>query len=618
MTTPSFNSDDLRGQLLRMTPQQVRAFQAKMDPGLWATDTAKLSLPKGPFSFNGRNFIRQVYRDTADEVVVIKGAQLGFSTMSIIRALWAVTTFPLSVIYTFPTQGNVSTFTAARINPIIASSPYLRERIQQFDSVGLKQFARIPKEEQRRLAAAGLPIQFSTIYFNGAQNRKDATSVDADLLIHDEEDRSDPQTIEEYQSRLYASKYKWMVRLSTPTYPGMGIDRQWQRTDMRRWLIKCDGCNNEFEMDFPANIEPDTYDEAILKGITARFKCARCGRTITEDQRQGGRWVAERPNIPSHGYSISQMSALGTALGVLDQFKKATFPGAFWNLVMARPWQEGTSAMTREAILARQDENVVGEGNVYPRYEDGGRGLGCTMGVDVGKFLDVVIGITDRGIPRTIEMKRLGGDSKWDDLSELMIKYGIVNCVIDSQPEDHMAHQFANKWAGRVYRCRYSDGRVKELKFDAVTHSVSAPRTEILTASSIELLTKRILPRYDGSEAYEAFIKHHENSKRVPIYRTLESMDISIASEGMGEETVDRERMVDFYEWRETGPDHLFHASTYEMMARLGYHASVGLPSNGFVSINRFKIASEREARPLSPNTPLLLPTAGMKARRRH
>lgn len=607
------DSDDLRSQIMKMTPEQVRAFQTRMDPGLWATQTARISLPKGPFSFEGRNFIRQVYRDPAEEIVVIKGAQMGFSTLSIIRALWAVTTFPLSVIYTFPTQGDVSRFTASRINPIIQSSIYLQERILDFDSVGLKQFARIPKVEQRKLAAAGLPTNFSTIYFNGAQSSKDATSIDADLLIHDEEDRSDPQVIEEYQSRLYASKYKWMIRLSTPTIPGMGIDRQFQRTDMRRWLIHCRGCNADFEMDFPQNIEPETYDEAILKGITPRYKCHRCGKTITEADRQAGRWVAERPQMPAHGYSISQMGALGSPLHVLEQFKKATYPLAFWNLIMARPWIEGTSAITREGILARQDENVVGVGNVHPRATDTGRGMGCTMGVDVGKYLDVVIGTTERGIPRTIEMKRLGGEDRWDDLDKLMLAYGIVNCVIDSQPEDHMAHTFARKWPGRVYRCRYSDGRVKDVKFDQLTSSVSVPRTEILSRSAEELLSTRILPKYDGSEVYNAYITHHTNSRKVPIFRQGEAADISV-----NEEAVDNARMIEKYEWRETGPDHMFHAATYEMLARMGYTASMGLPSVGFVSMSRYRNLTTNDAAVPKPGSiPLLMPTVGKKARRR-
>lgn len=600
----------IRERLMKASPEELRAARRRFDPVAWAMTTARIMLPKGRFSFVDREFLVPVYKDMHNEIVVIKGAQMGFSTMSIIRSLWAATSFPLSVIYTFPTKGDVSTFTAARINPIISQSMFLNERIQDFDSVGMKQFARVPRAEQKRLQTLGHPVSYSTIYFNGAQNPKDATSVDADLLIHDEEDRSDPQTIEEYQSRLYASKYKWMIRLSTPTYPGAGIDRQWRRSNQQHWMIRCGGCGTEFEMDFPRNIEPETYQE-VLMGKPARYKCHKCSRTISDEERRHGKWVAERPEISVSGYSINQMSALWVPpIRILEQFDRATFKGAFWNLVMARPYQEGTNAMTEDSIRARSNPSVVGE--VWERFEDGARGYGCTMGVDVGKYLDVVIGTTQGGIPRTVEMKRLTGDSKWDELDQLMVKYGVVSAVIDSQPEDHMAHVFANKWLGRVWRCRYSDGRVKEVKFDEKTYTVSAPRTEILTASSIELLTKRVLPQFDGSETYQAYIDHHKNSKKVPIFSGIES----VAEEG----SVERERMIVHYEWRETGPDHFFHAATYEMLARMGYQASPGLPAVGLMTISRYEAQKKREApKNVTPGqAQLLLPRSVVRAKRRY
>jgi hypothetical protein len=607
------SAQSIRDRILAASPEELRAARQRFDPVTWALESARIMLPKGAFGFKGREFMVPVYRDLHNEIVIIKGAQMGFSTMSIIRTLWALTTFPMSVIYTFPTKGDVSTFTAARINPIIESSPYLKERIQNFDSVGMKQFARVSREEQRRMAALGMATQYSTVYFNGAQNPKDATSVDADLLIHDEEDRSDPQTIEEYQSRLFASNYKWLIRLSTPTYPGAGIDRQWKRSDMRRWLVKCSGCNERFEMDYPRNIEPETYPE-VLAGKPARYKCHVCNKTLSEEDRMNGIWVPERPNYPVHGYSINQMAASWvSATTILEQEHRATFKGAFWNLVMARPYQEGTSAMTREAILARQDESVVGVGQVQARKTAGSEGKACTMGVDVGKFLDVTIGTTDRGRPRIIEFKRLTGDSKWDDLSQLMTLYSVVNCVVDADPEDHMAHVFARQWPGRVWRCRYSHGRVKDVRFDDTTMQVTPPRTEILTQSSHEILTSRILPKYDGSEEYDAFINHHVNSKKVPIFTGIESVD-------QFSESVDNERGISHYEWRETGPDHFFHSGTYEMLARMGYTTVAGLPSVGLIGLNRYEAELKNAQQALGPTqvtSPLLLPSGIRRAKRR-
>ena len=137
------------------------------------------------------------------------------------------------------------------------------------------------------------------------------------------------------------------------------------------------------------------------------------------------------------------------------------------------------------------------------------------------------------------------------------------------------------------------------------------PRTEILTRSSVELLTTRILPKYDRSDSYDAFITHHVNSKKVPIFQSIESV------EATDDESVERERLVSHYEWKETGPDHFFHSATYEMMARMGYNASVSLPDIGLVSINRYNAMRGKESSVNAPNVPLLLPSSVKTARRR-
>ena len=98
----------LRQQLLSAAPEELKAIQRRVAPAVWAIETARIQLPTKKFSFEGREFMLPVYRDLAPEIVVIKGAQMGFSTMSILRALWSVTTLPMSVIYSFPTKSDVS------------------------------------------------------------------------------------------------------------------------------------------------------------------------------------------------------------------------------------------------------------------------------------------------------------------------------------------------------------------------------------------------------------------------------------------------------------------------------------------------------------------------------
>jgi hypothetical protein len=60
------------------------------------------------------------------------------------------------------------------------------------------------------------------------------------------------------------------------------------------------------------------------------------------------------------------------------------------------------------------------------------------------------------------------------------------------------------------------------------------------------------LPRWEPVAAYDRFVTHHVNSKKVPVWvKGLEA-----------------QRILDHYEWVEIGDDHQFHSSSYAMLAR--------------------------------------------------
>src|SRR5688572_3345837 len=110
--------------LQRVPLQQVEDILRYFDPLTWAQRTAGISLPKqGRLTFEQHPYLVDVYRDTHPQIVALKGAQLGFSTWAIVRALWAATTWPVSLVYSFPSGGDVSQYAQTRINPIINSSP---------------------------------------------------------------------------------------------------------------------------------------------------------------------------------------------------------------------------------------------------------------------------------------------------------------------------------------------------------------------------------------------------------------------------------------------------------------------------------------------------------------
>ena len=522
----------------------------------------------------------------------------GNSTWAILRSLWALTTWPMSVIYT--SGVGITGYTQARINPIILSSPYLTDRILDIDSLQQKRFSLRGRSEydpqsvigryqrQRTMTSEGS----STLYFTSGSNPKEAQARDADFLIHDEEDRSDPEVIEQYRSRISGpSPFKWIVRLSTPTVPGYGIDRAYRLTDMRHWLIKCPGCNERSEMAFPQSIEPQTWEEHLADHaplasegdacFDCYYICRLCKRRFNDAERGDGQWVPENtaPSLP-HGYSVGQMAALYIpAASILKARFDTVWETSFHNLVMGVAHDEGTETFDRHTLIG---SNIIGDtGRCDPLRPMEMSGSGCTMGVDVGAMLDIVISRTELGTPRTI---RILSTPDWSELPRLMDAYHVSSCVIDARPEEVAVKQFQAQFntphSTRVYRAYYTGPTARDVVWNEAEATVSAPRSRVLSEMSSELLNTRLLPRYDGSPEWERFIDHMSASKRIPRF----------------EKGLERAGVVEAYEWVNVGPDHLFHASVYDYLARNAPRAFMP-PIIGLYSLNRSGSSRSKKGR---------------------
>ena len=177
----------------------------------WITTHTKIGGEN--YSFVDHEYQERILRDTSREVNVRKCSQVGLSETSARLALALVAVLPkYTVAYTLPTAGFAQTFMRTRVDPIIQSSPFLSELVHATtDNAEVKRFGE------------------SYLYLKGSQSSNAPISVPCDHLIHDEIDFSDPETISQYHSRITHSKYKRKTRLSTPTAPGRGIDRECDR-----------------------------------------------------------------------------------------------------------------------------------------------------------------------------------------------------------------------------------------------------------------------------------------------------------------------------------------------------------------------------------------------------
>jgi len=139
------------------------------------------------FEFRIRSYLQEIYEESAREIVIMKATQVGGTEFAISKVLWFCTLQEVNCIYTFPTATDVREFVAGRLDPSIAKSPKLKELLGRTDSRTIKEFAR------------------GWIYFRGSWNERQALSVPADFIVHDEVDSSSPAILEAYTDRLTAS-----------------------------------------------------------------------------------------------------------------------------------------------------------------------------------------------------------------------------------------------------------------------------------------------------------------------------------------------------------------------------------------------------------------------------
>ena len=113
---------------------------------------------------------------------------------------------------------------------------------------------------------------------------------------------------------MSSSKYKCLRRWSTPTAPGVYIDKLYNESNQMRYYHKCTHCGYEQVIDYEKNIELvnkdgiDTISKVIQPG-TYRFICRKCGKPL--DRWYNGFWHADNPGSGKMvGFSISQMDKI--------------------------------------------------------------------------------------------------------------------------------------------------------------------------------------------------------------------------------------------------------------------------------------------------------------------
>lgn len=503
----------------------------------------------GPLTFEDKQWLKAIYRDHANQIVIQKSSQIGISEF-VITSMFADAMSGKSVMYVLPTDSMVYDFTPRRIDKLIASD----ELYQANCKVGAKD-----SDTKKQKTIFGTPCRIV-----GSNSEKNFFEFPCDVLIIDELDLCDQANLIFAIDRLGSSMDKsGMARMITrkignPSIAGRGINKAYEESDRKEWMIRCEHCGQKQVLDWFANFVAEDDNGWMLRcdnpdGTDALPLCRECDGTL--DRLTLGEWVAQYSDRDVSGYHASQL--FGDVRGgpiIRTMFAKfieaqsdQTELQHFYNQVLGLPFKAVGSGFALDILAGCKSE--------------------CTMpstversvaGVDVGRRLHVHIETVESGIRTKVF---IGTVPDFDELHGLFARYHVHRAVIDHAPEQHLVEQFCRTHSG-CYVCDYNLAleNSKPIEIDHAKRQVRTKRTPSLDQSLAHYLEGRVsLPKNFASLDNGDFVKQMCQATRVEREQKISGIIRKV------------------FVWDDAGlPDHHQHADNYARIAAdMGHDGSL-------------------------------------------
>ena len=447
----------------------------------------------------------------------------GISEYLIVRVFYRINKGK-SLLYILPTFDLKNQFVKERFDKSIYYTKFYQQMFTEGDnkmseSMSLKQTSR------------------GTVAFAGSNTPNAFISFPADDIIIDEVDNCDQENLIMVSERQSASTDKTTIRVGNPTILNFGIDKEYRKSDQKKWWIKHD-CGNWIQPDFFTHIiqRDGEYDILLddewdkVSGPGPRAICQHCGKPF--DRFQPGEWVSEQKSDIS-GYHVSKMfSTQVTTKELVDKYEEGlsndTIMQRFYNGDLGLAYASAGAKIQMSLIQGCiSDYSMIGQSS----------GLPAVMGVDVGKRIHIIIiDLLPSG------MKRLVFAGAVQDEIEVEYLWRQYNCkigVIDALPETRVSKKLCTALPGMFMSI--FQFKVKDM-IDIKAKLLRIDRTQSIDAVKECLFKKEILlPR--NIETIPEFCEHLQSSTRILNERR------------------------ECYEWIESGPDHLLLALAYCLKA---------------------------------------------------
>lgn len=376
--------------------------------------------------FEKRRFLIDIYNDISPLQVWLKPPQIGATVAQIIKAFFVAKKLKRDIIYTLPTDSDVTDMVGGAFNRIIAQNPILKDWVKDHDTI-----------EQKFVGD-------NIIRFRGTFTPKQATMVPSGLNIHDEVDSSNSVVLVQYENRLQAQEDGgWRWYFSHPSLVGHGVDIYWEQSDKKEWVVTCNACKKQQILSWPESLDRERLC----------YQCKYCKEELSNDARIWGEWKPTAKGDFS-GYHVSQMMLFNkTAKDIFDAFDD---PGKneqfFYNYVLGLPYVGSENKITSDVVL----KNVVPEVN-----EQSDR---IIIGVDTGLPIHYTC-MNKQGAFYYNTCKPPSKDyDPYDELEGLLKRWPTSIIVADQGGDLIGIRKLQAKYPGRVYLVFYrKDRKSKEM-----------------------------------------------------------------------------------------------------------------------------------------------------------
>ena len=445
---------------LRRIEKLVELRDKRLD---FAIDHHRNSFGK-PLNFDA-HFLHDIYYTLSPELVLQASVQACKTEMFLVDH-FAMAAVGLSLFYVLPKHDAKNRFVQNRVDKSIAYTPEYKRLTGRdtnpviMDSCSLKSF------------------NGTTVVYAGSNSADDFRETPAAAFFVDEQQHCDLQNLRLLEDRLEASDYKFKRWAGNPWIPGRDINASFLASDQQFWHVPCLSCGRLTKLDWFQTIVKEITDK---EGHHIRYElrdtefdpqghrdihalCPYCDGIL--DRLGKGKWIAENPGALREGFHINKMMTGKTTLhqmwaDFVENMHSIFGMQWFYSSCLGLPYMVAAGAITPDLVddcaTAEPFVLTVDEGFVPGREHDGP----CSMGIDVGKMLDVRI---SRPSSAHREAVFVGKVPNKGDLFTLMKKFNVQQCVMDANPELHLATEVQDEAPCDVWLCYYRQGEGRTAK----------------------------------------------------------------------------------------------------------------------------------------------------------